>query len=221
MDMILEFIRRSFTYSYSPVPIPDNRYSNFVSKDCFQHLISVDISEDIMEVPVILKGVAIKAKSENCSEICFPIINNNMPPVIRRRTISPIMRDFLSSQRLSFQAIITSKGERYYGCPGIILDQDYNPLIVLTYVISKEAVISYRCRISNIVFAHQDKLIEKTIFKKFLPTLATEFTNTESKFDGVFIGDLNLVIKPSVPSPNKDINEDINKFLIENIEEII
>lgn len=161
------------------------------------------------------------AKSKDYSEIYVPLLNNNVQTVISRRTVGPIMRDFLSSAMPSFQAIITSKGERYYGCPGIILDQDYNPLMVLTCVIYHGGVINYRCRISNDVFVHQDRLIEKTIFKKFLPTLAVEFTNTESKFDGVFVGDINLVIKPVAPTPNKDINEDISKFLIENIGDII
>lgn len=221
MDRIFEFITRSFNYTCNSNPILNNAHSDFISKDCFQHLFSIDISGEIIEVPAILRKVAIHAKSENYSGICVPVINNNMETVISRRTVGPIMRDFLNSTQCSVQAVITSKGERYYGCPGIILDQDYKPLLVLTCVIFKGTVINYRCRISNNVFTHQDKLIEKTIFKKFLPTLATDFTNIESKFDGVFIGDFNLVVEPVIPSPNKDINEDINKFLIENIEEIV
>lgn len=221
MDAIFDFITRSFNRDYSSIPITNSIHSDFISKDCFQHLLSFDISEDIVEVPAIFRSTAMYAKSKDYSEICVPLLNNNVQTVISRRTVGPIMRDFLSSVMPSFQAIITSKGERYYGCPSIILDQDYNPLMVLTCVICHGKVINYRCRISNDVFVHQDRLIEKTIFKKFLPTLAVEFTNTESKFDGIFIGDFNLVIKPVAPTPNKDINEDISKFLIENIGDII
>lgn len=223
MDRILEFIVRSFSYNYSGniIPIATNIYSNFLSKDCFQHLLSIDISGDVFEVPVTMKEAALHIKSMEYSEICMPIVNNNEHFVITRRTIAPIMRDFLSSESKSVQAVITSKGERYYGCPGLILDQDYNPLIVCTCVISNGVVTAYRCRIGNNVFIHQDRLIEKTIFKKFLPTLVTDYANMESKFDGIFIGDINLVIKPVVPVPNKDINEDINKFLVDNISDII
>lgn len=221
MDAIFDFITRSFNRDCSSISITNSIHSDFISKDCFQHMLSIDISGDIFEVPTIFRSTATYAKSKGCSEICVPLLNNNIQTVISRRTVGPIMRDFLSSAMPSFQAIITSKGERYYGCPGIILDQDYNPLLVLTQVISKGRTTNYRCRISNDVFVHQDRLIEKTIFKKFLPTLAVEFTNTESKFDGVFVGDINLVIKPVAPTPNKDINEDISKFLIENIGDII
>ena len=223
MDRILEFIVRSFSYNYSCnlVPITGSIRSDFLSKDCFQHLLSIDISGDVFEVPVTMKEAALHIKSRRYSEICMPIVNNNTHFVITRRTIAPIMRDFLSSKSKSVQAVITSKGDKYYGCPGLILDQDYNPLIVCTCVISDGVVIAHRCRIGNNVFIHQDRLIEKTIFKKFLPTLVTDYANMESKFDGIFIGDINLVIKPVVPVPNKDINEDINKFLVDNISDII
>ena len=201
MDAIFEFITRSFNHEYSSTPVTNSIHSDFMSKDCFQHLLSIDISEDTPEVPAIFRNTAVYAKSKDYSEICVPLLNNTVQTVISRRTVGPIMRDFLSSAMPSFQ--------------------DYNPLLVLTCVIYHGRVINYRCRISNDVFVHKDRLIEKTIFKKCLPTLAVEFTNTESKFDGVFVGDINLVIKPVAPTPNKDINEDISKFLIENIGDII
>lgn len=221
MDRILEFITRSYGYYSGESGIINNVYSDFDSKDCFQHLFSVDISGDVVEVPVFLRNVAKYAIPRNYSEISLPIMNNNREPIISRRCVGTIMNDFLYSERLTVQPVVTTKGERYYGCPGIVLDQDYNPLIVLTCVISGGQVVNYRCRVSNIVFVHPDKLIEKTIIKKFLPTLATEFASTTPQFEGIFIGDINLVVKPVAPTPNKDINEDIKKFLIENIEEII
>ena len=221
MDMIFEFIRMSFNYEYSSTLITASAHSNFISKDCFQHLLCVDISKDTFEVPIILRNAALSAKYNGCSEICMPIMNNNVESVISRRTVSPIMRDFLNSTPLSIQAVVTSKGERYYGCPGLILDQDYNPLLVLTCEFFNNTLTKYRCRISNDVFSHRDKLIEKTIFKKILPTLATEYASFDSRFDGVFVGNINLIVKPIVPTPNKDVNKDINKFLIDNIGDII
>lgn len=221
MDRIFEFIRMSFNYEYRSSPITVNTRSNFISKDCFQHLLYVDISKATFEVPIILRNAALYAKYNGYSEICMPIMNNNVESIISRRTVSPIMRDFLNSNSLSIQAIITSKGERYYGCPGLILDQDYNPLLVLTCEISNNKLTKHRCRISNDVFSHQDKLIEKTIFKKILPTLAAEYASFDSRFDGVFVGNINLIVKPIAPTPNKDVNKDINKFLIDNIGDII
>lgn len=221
MDEVFNFIIRSFNEVYNTSPIDLNKYRNFESKDCFQYLLSIDIAKDTYEVPAILTNVAIQAKLKGYSEVCMPIINNNSQAIINRRTLKPIMKDFLNSSYKSIQAVKTSKGDIYYGYPGIILDQDYDPLIVFTCVISKGTIINYRCKISNKVFIHQNNLMEKAILKKFLPTLTTEFVDIEPRFEGVFIGDINLVVKPTTPPFNKDINEDINNFLIENIEDII
>ena len=221
MDRVLRFIKNSFDWGVGTTHIMESIYSDFTSKDSFQHLLYVDISEDVFEVPVVIRNIALLAKHDGYSEVCMPIMNNNTPSVKSRRTVGPIMLDFLNNRPLSFQAIVTSKGERYYGCPGLILDQDYNPLLVLTYECYGGEVIKYRCRISNNVFVYQNKLIEKTISKKFIPVLTTEYASSEDKFDGVFIGNINLVVKPVVPTPNKDINEDINKFLIDNVEDLL
>lgn len=221
MDIISDYIRHSFCYSFGIGPIVYNKNSDFISKDCFQYLLHVDISEDVFEVPVILKNVVSSARINGCSEIYIPVANNNRVPIINRKTVRPILKDFLNSTYQDVQAIITSKGEKYYGCPGLILDSDGNPLFVATCKLSGGKVIEYRCRISSNIYTNRNNLLEKAIFNKFLPALSIEYAGYNPKFTGVFIGDINLVVKPVVPTFNSDINEDINKFLADNIEEIL
>ena len=221
MDRILNYIGYSFRNGFLLNRIEDLKHNNLETKDCFQHLLIVDISNDTYEVPCFLKLDAITRKLNRYTELCVPIINNNTHGVIPRRMVGTIIRDFQNSKIPGIQTVVTSKGDIYHGCPGLILDKDFNPLLVLTCVITEGKVVKYRCRISNSVFEHKDRLIEKAIFKTFIPTLTTEFANNEPLYEGIFIGDINLLVKPTVPSPNKDINEDIHKFLIDNIDGIL
>lgn len=234
MNRILDFLYTSFRYwdrnNYRHplvTPIVELRGKNLESKNCFQHFITVDISEDIIEVPVMFKDIAIAAKAEEYSELCLPIIDNPGYPFTNRRSAGTAFLDFTNACNFSINTIISSKGYKYHGYPGLILDEHYNPLFVVTCVISEGEVIKYKCRIDNKVFINSDRFIEKAIIKQVIPLLATEhfFDNDDSvSYGGATIEDINLTVSPTF-FMNKDVYQDItdnvNDFLLKNIDDIL
>lgn len=115
-------------------------------------------------------------------------------------------------------------GNIYYGCRGLILDSDFNPLVLTTINYKgegKELVKTFTVRISPKVFL-RDSIMEKGIQKYLL-----EFCSSNQ-----FIGYLREWVQPNIiisndidkfiqcpPIPNSiNTNNDIQEFLINNKE---
>lgn len=115
-------------------------------------------------------------------------------------------------------------GNIYYGCRGLILDSDFNPLVLTTINYKgegKELVKTFTVRISPKVFL-RDSIMEKGIQKYLL-----EFCSSNQ-----FISYLRELVQPNIiisndidkfiqcpPIPNSiNTNNDIQEFLINNKE---
>lgn len=115
-------------------------------------------------------------------------------------------------------------GNIYYGCRGLILDSDFNPLVLTTINYKgegEELVKTFTVRISPKVFL-RDSIMEKGIQKYLL-----EFCSSNQ-----FIGYLMELVQPNIiisndidkfiqcpPIPNSiNTNNDIQEFLINNKE---
>ena len=182
---------------------------------------------DIIEVPVMFKDIAIAAKAEGYEELCLPIISNVGYPITNRRSAGTAFLDFTNACYFNINTVVNSKGFKYHGYPGLILDEHYDPLFVVTCVISEGEVIKYKCKIDNKVFINSDRFIEKAIIKQVIPLLATEhfFDNDDSvSYGGATIEDINLTVSPTF-FMNKDVYQDItdnvNDFLLKNIDDIL
>ena len=117
-------------------------------------------------------------------------------------------------------------GNIYYGCKGLILDRDFNPLVLTTITYKgegEELVKTFTVRISPKVFL-RDSVMEKGIQKYLL-----EFCSSNQ-----FISYLREYVQPNIiinndidkfiqrsPIPNNiNTNTDIQEFLINNKESI-
>lgn len=117
-------------------------------------------------------------------------------------------------------------GNIYYGCKGLILDRDFNPLVLTTITYKgegEELVKTFTIRISPKVFL-RDSIMEKGIQKYLL-----EFCSSNQ-----FISYLREYVQPNIiinndidkfiqhpPIPNSiNTNTDIQEFLINNKESI-
>ena len=117
--------------------------------------------------------------------------------------------------------VIFKNGTCYYGNRGIIFDEKYNLLYLITTVVNDNKR-SYNLYLNPIVFS-QKTILNKFIVDKLIPYL----TSNEVKED---IGDINIIIKDVssrfIKSPDK-INsncysdKDLNKVLIDNVEDIV
>ena len=122
----------------------------------------------------------------------------------------------------------------YYITKGIILDKDFNILLIGTITYDKNTNNNFKVSKSNLyvspkVFINIDKPIEKHIVNKLLPTYYSNgpipyiiacngIENSRDVPIKVEIKDPDyLIISPSAPSFDEDINTNINKFLLTNL----
>lgn len=133
----------------------------------------------------------------NRNSYLFPL---DYAPVVRK-TFGTMIKD-LSVYR-GIGELNTTKdkdGNIYYGCKGLILDNNFNPLVLTTITYKgegKELVKTFTVRISPRVF-----LINKTM-EKGIQKYLIEFCSSNQ-----FIGYLREQVQPNII-----INNDIDKFI--------
>lgn len=145
----------------------------------FPAFLKIDISGDEFEIPYFLKDAMIEAKASNCDSIIYNLIHGLTEDgrrSITRRTITTILKSFSESGNRTatrITKVVTTKGLVYYGCKGLILDGNYNPLLIATIKAKKEDEIykfsNPSCKISYRVFENSDNIVEKTIIKQAFP----------------------------------------------------
>ena len=245
MDRVEEFIMYSLRDCALPSYHRDRHSVDFPS--AFDSFIEVDISgENKVEVPACFTNYVV-GWIDKYNTLVMPIISpvTAMP----RRLIRGILSDFMnprSSSYAGFAYCKTSAGDYYYGLPGIILNGNKEPLMVLTLEINyaiegrTKTFTPTRCicHVSPKVFMNQDKLVEKTIIKKIIPFCSTKVlerrdmlrNNAYSESRPFILGTTikvviddcsGFVVKPVVPSPSVDINQELNKLIADNIGEVL
>lgn len=210
-------------YGVSSIPAVD------LDDGVFPAFLEIDISGDEFEIPYFLKNVMLEAKAGNCDSIVYNLIHGfteeNRRSVVRR-TIATILRSFSEARNgARIAKVVTTKGLVYYGCKGLILDENYNPLFIAMIKVKKEDGIfkfsNPSCKISYRVFENSDNIVEKTIIKQAFPIYGehpVDYISDIACFDisnspvKISIEHLDhLVIKPNQPTI-KDL-DNINNVL--------
>ena len=117
-------------------------------------------------------------------------------------------------------------GNIYYGCKGLILDRDFNPLVLTTITYKgegEELVKTFTIRISPKVFL-RDSIMEKGIQKYLLEFCSSnQFISYLREYvqpNIIINNDIDKFIqRPSIPN-SINTNTDIQEFLINNKESI-
>lgn len=218
--------------------------------NAFNKLFVIDVSSNEIEVPAFARLAVEHVVSDNLK---FPYITHTSKIVIpmyvntysqSRSTADSIVRGFFSkvnfNQRL--QKVTTSKGEVYYGGKGIILDKDFNILLLCTIVCrrmknSGEQVMSYykpTIHVSPQVFLKSKGLIDKFILKKIIPFYVShniDEISTCSCFRSdipkgtkpqILIDDVSKFIEnPAKPTPQKCSDDVLNQILVDNVDDVL
>lgn len=224
------------------------------SNNVFSRSLVVDITGDDIEIPSIVRAPCENFIRNNlvynfiqkAERIILPLYTNS--DGLNKRTFDSIIKEFFC--QVSFNKrllkVTTAKGETYYGGCGLILDEKFNPLLmcglkarkVVTEDDEGTKVVSmqyYRtiCRVSPVVFAEPNRLINKGIINKLIPLYTTEdirFPTSNSDISNspnsmkveVVIDDFSkFFITPIAPTPSKCSNGALNKCLNDNIEDIL
>lgn len=223
----------------------------FDRNNIFNKSLIVDITGDDIEIPLIAKSGYEKIILINNSSVEKVILNlyvsgNGLYMRTFNGIIEKFFRQVLFNERLI--KVTTSKGETYYGGCGLILDAEFNPLLMCGLKARKLVtnnsegvkVVSLQyykaiCRVSPSVFTEPNKMINKGIIKKLIPLYTTidvltnflSYNNKiSSSFDSkkveVIIDDFSrFFITPIAPTPSKCNNDVLNKCLNDNIEDIL
>ena len=216
----------------------------------YNRLFVIDVSSDELEVPVFAKPavesvISVKLQfphATHTSKIVIPMYVNTYNQ--QRRTADSIVSAFFRvdfNQRL--QKVTTNKGEVYYGGRGIILDKDFNILLLCTIACKKieygdRQVMSYYKPIIHVspqVFLSGEGLIDKSILKKIIPfylsqnigliyTANPDFVSDipEGTKPQILIDDVSKLIEnPVKPTPQKYSDDVLNQILADNADDVL
>ena len=218
--------------------------------NAFNRLFVIDVSSDEIEVPVFAKSAiesVVRDKLEfpyvsHVNKIIIPMYVNTYTQL--RRTADCIVREFFSGVNFDrrLQKIITNKGEVYYGNRGIILDKDFNILLLCTLACRRteyrgRQVMSYYKPIIHVspqVFLMGGGLIEKSILKRIIPFYVSQdidlvctnpdFVNDipEGTKPQMLIDDVSKLIEnPVKPTPQKCSDDVLNQILADNVDDVL
>ena len=238
-------------YDNAAVNNVDNIETTLDNHNAFNRLFVIDVSSDEIEVPVFARSVVefvVKNKLEfphtiHTSKIVIPMYVNSYTQ--SRRTADSIVVEFFSrvnfNQRL--QKVITNKGEVYYGSKGIILDKDFNILLLCTLACrrmeySGRQVMSYYkpvIHVSPQVFLRGEGLIDKSILKKIIPFYVSHAIDSVSTTNYDFVSDIpegtkpqiliddvsKLIENPVKPTPQKCSDDVLNQILADNADDVL
>ena len=124
--------------------------------------------------------------------------------------------------------VFTPKGEVYYGTNGIILDKDFNPLLLTTVEVFPNGE-DYRyggitAHLHPRVFTDDASLLNKHLAKKGICCFLTQNLNTlgDPGSIKVEIDDCSKFLRKAIkPDLQKSFDTDIRKLLRDNIDEVL
>ena len=232
MDRTESFLRDCFNirpFSNPPYIVGDSPDGG--SESIFGNILTADVKKQgLFEIPTLIEG-HVRNGISNCDTIYMPI--GHTSSIIPKRSVSPILFSFYQ-QSTMLATINTSKGERYYGCSGLILNSEFKIIFITTvegYIDSDGDFkpVRHICRIPPRTFINTSGLLEKAICKKFIPYLAS--LNIKLYYDGlqyeykkptIIIEDCDrFLIKPTVPTAIPNLNEALNDVVVNNINLIV
>lgn len=172
--------------------------------------------------------------NDSTSDIVIPL---GTPLTRTIKTVDSIINNLFNSSytsySISFLHIDTTKGPKYYGSKGLILTEDFKPLIICGHQAYRhnnmfiyEAPV---CIISPRVFTNED-IISKAIVKKIIPYYSTAeiLGNLDIVGQRCNNSRVNIIITPDIDSfirvpcspIHGDATEEIYSLLEENLAEL-
>lgn len=212
----------------------------------FEKSLAVDLNDKNLEIPVfsISRTLDIIRKLDS-DQVKTPGFNGKIIIPIHRydlgtstvRTFTQFMAQSIDYYHF-LKRVEISNGSIYYSGRGIILDKDFNPLLLCTIVLStdtignpgKAVIKKIICHVSPRVFQNSKTVINRGIIQKLIPACLTEdFTTLRSNYTPEFTGHARVIIdnfdyffvSPRVPIPSPNIQESLNDCLVNNIPEIL
>lgn len=183
-------------------------------------------SGDVFEVPSLINNLTtqIDTRDKLFGEHVVPLTVIGSQA---RRTADSVFKYFFQISRRSYQdylglkKAITSKGEVYYGAPGLILNSNFEPIAIglSEYTVLNDSLVLNRhvLKVSPNVFTSEG-LLEKVIIKRLIPFFTRH--NMEGRTVRVEIDDISqYIVKPVIP--NARVQESMKDILHTYKDEIL
>jgi len=174
---------------------------------------------------LLLQNLAHTADDDASLEIIIPLVSSEAAKMCSGA--DTIMKYFVNNSFGRLVKAETPKGERYYGGMGVVLDKDFNPLIYVTRTlglnvrVSDEQVIIH---VSPSVFTDDVSVLNKAILRKGIAYYLTHTVGTwqDEHTPLIVIDDGKKFFRsPAKPSPESDINTNVNTLLKDHISEVL
>lgn len=217
----------------------------------YNKFLTVTPSKEDFEIPSIIIPEAIPQildAGRTHRSLVVPLFVGNTRS-LEFKTADNLLRELMSVGMIPrLKKVETSKGDIYYGGKGLVFDRDFNPLVICTFIGhlddgnnlsgNRLALTERIIHVSSRVFLNPDTLVNKSIIKKFIPYFLSDSSINSYEYPNGFEG-LNTIFrsKPArVTIDNCDnlvnnscplvvsetsVNSNINKFLLENIDDIV
>lgn len=182
------------------------RFNNHNFNPVFLRVFSRNLEKERCEVPSLIRNC------DNIETICSGSVNEYVAPLTvigsqARRTTDSMLKYFFEKPRrfsyriLGLKKAVTSKGKVYYGAPGLILNSNFEPLVIgiTEYEIgaSSRTFSRHILKVNPIVFTSED-FFEKALIKKIIPFYTRN--EIEGKTVKVEVDDISkYVVKPVTP----------------------
>lgn len=239
------------TYSGTFLQIMNRMFANYGT---YNPLTDITLDENVIynknlvvdlknkEIPICIENVYRRTglASNDNTKLVLPLYEHISPET--KRTFNSTLRSLFCNVggHSDLIKVTTSKGEVYYGKRGLILDKDYNPIIMFSLKYHEvkciEGTSNYAwnkiiCRVSPNVFLEPNKLIHKGIIKYIIPYMQEGSINAP-RYPGFVYEDClsrQVIIEdfsdwftsPVKPKFSEDINESLNDCLIDSLEDIL
>lgn len=180
-DYIRGFFKTFIKHDYGNITV------SYENNDCFKYFFEVKQCEDN------ILGVYYLVPAFIFEEI-NPCENNNIPIQIGKHPLFNLTETTLLSELgrnnvygnrcYHLQKLQTKTGETYYGTNGIILDSNFNILIMLVLKVINRNIIDAICYINPSIFVNEKRTVEKAIIKKMLPFMCINRVSVEGHHEG-------------------------------------
>jgi hypothetical protein len=226
--------------------VPVQEYGiNLNDNICYQRFLQVDLTKDYIDIPVfgkdLVESLMVEKLTYNKKVKALEIPLFCRSTIVKNMKSEKILESFFKrsfSDRLL--KIVTLTGKTYYGGKGILLDSNYNIVLLAvvrgTWKLNDTKGINYKqyiVKLSPDLFSEKKDALYRYIVNKVMPSYIGHEVNTDYYNRGInklslesnkiiftIESDLNrYIVKPKVPNINTT-NEDYNQVLLDNIEDI-
>lgn len=221
-DYIRGFFKIFERYDYDSITV------SYENNDCFKHFFEVKQCEDSILgvyylVPAFIFKDLSRLRNTNIPiQTCKSMLHN----LTETTLLSEIGRKHVYGNRYyHLQKLQTKAGETYYGTNGIILDSNFNILIMVVLKVINMNILDVICYINPSIFVNEKRTVEKAIIKKMLPFMCTNEVSVNNNHKGYITAIFKDVTKDYIHipvEPGEEFCDDyVNNRLISWEDEII